>query len=212
VQSARWHVDSHFEWQDGMEFHPGFNWVKEGIRTPYLIHPGDDLGDGSDDVFVPAGIYDGWEAQWVFYTDESDMVSFNGGVTWGSFLSGSRVNPYGTVVVRPSSSFSASVRLDHNDVDLDLAPGVPDTFKENVVGLRLSYFLTPSISIQSLTQYADRVDIWSTNVRFSWLDDAGSGLFVVFNQANGFDTLSTGEPRNRSFVIKYSKLLNVARW
>ena len=97
-------------------------------------------------------------------------------------------------------------------MDLDLAPGTPDTFKENVVGVRLSYFLTPSISIQSLTQYADRVDIWSTNVRFSWLDDAGSGLFVVFNQANGFDTLSADEPRNRSFVIKYSKLLNVARW
>ena len=109
-------------------------------------------------------------------------------------------------------SFSASVRVDHNDVDLDLGPGVPDTFKENVLGLRLSYFLTPSISIQSLTQYADRADIWSTNLRFIFLDYSFSLLFVVFNQANGFDTLSRDTPLNRSFVIKYSKLLNVARW
>jgi hypothetical protein len=195
VQSARWHVDTHFEWQDGMEFHPGFNWVKEGIQTSYEIHPG---------VFVPAGNYDGWEAQWVFYTDESARLSFNGGLTAGHFLSGSRVNPYGTVIFRPSPSFSASVRVDHNDVDLDLGPDVPDTFKENVLGLRLSYFLTPSISIQSLTQYADRADIWSTNVRFSWLDDAGSGLFVVFNQANGFDTLSRDTPLNRSVSLACS--------
>jgi hypothetical protein len=203
VQSARWHIDSHFEWQDGMEFHPGFNWVKEGIETAYEIHPG---------VIVPAGSYDGWEAQWVFFTDESSMVSFNGGVNTGSFLTGSRVNPYGTVVFRPSSAFSASVRVDHNDVDLDLPGAVPDTFKQNVIGLRLSYFFTPSISVQSLTQYSDRSDIWSSNIRFSWLDDAGSGLFVVFNQANGFDTLERDTPLNRAFVIKYSKLLNVARW
>lgn len=212
VQSARWHVDTHFEWQDGMEFHPGFNWVKEGIETPFQIHPGDPNDPSDPGVWVPAGNYDGWEAQWVFYTDESTLFSFNGGVNAGSFLSGSRVSPYATVVFRPSSSFSTSVRVDHNDVDLDLEPGVRDTFKENVVGVRLSYFLSPNISIQSLTQYADRADIWSTNVRFSWLDDAGSGLFVVFNQANGFDTLSRDTPLNRSFVVKYSKLLNVARW
>jgi hypothetical protein len=198
VQSARLHVDSHFEWADGMEFHPGFNWVKEGLEEPYEISPG---------IVVPVGTYSGWEAQWVFFTDESRMLSFNGGVNMGAFLSGDRINPHGSLLFRPSSAFSASFRVDHNDVDLD-----EGDFKENVLGLRLSWFLTPSISVQSLTQYADRADIWSTNVRFGWLDDAGSGLFVVFNQANGFDDLARDTPLNRSFVVKYSKLLNVVRW
>ena len=156
---------------------------------------------------MPEGTYSGWEAQWVFFTDESRMLSFNGGVTGGAFLSGSRINPFGSLLFRPSSAFSASFRVDHNDVNLDQGD-----FDENVLGLRLSWFLTPSISVQSLTQYTDRADIWSTNVRFGWIDDAGSGLFVVFNQANGFDTLARDTPLNRSFVIKYSKLLNVARW
>ena len=198
VQSARLHVDSHFEWGGGAEFHPGFNWVKEGLEAPYEISPG---------VVVPVGTYSGWEAQWVFFTNESSMLSFNGGVNVGSFLSGDRVNPYATVILRPSSSFSGSIRVDHNDVDLP-----EGAFKTNLYGLRLSYFITPSISVQSLTQYSDRADIWSTNVRFGWIDDAGSGLFVVFNQANGIEALSRDTPLNRSFVIKYSKLLNVARW
>jgi hypothetical protein len=34
----------------------------------------------------------------------------------------------------------------------------------------------------------------------------------VINQANGIDTLARDTPLSRSFVIKYSKLLNVARW
>jgi hypothetical protein len=198
VQSAKLHLDSHFEWQDGMEFHPGFNWVKEGLEAPYEISP---------DIIVPAGTYSGWEAQWVFYTNASSVLSFNGGVYAGSFLSGSRVSPYATVTYRPNSSLSGSVRIDHNDVDLP-----EGDFKTNVVGLRLSYFVTPRISIQSLTQYTDRVDIWSANIRFGWLDQGGSGLFVVFNQANGFDTMARDTPLNRSFVIKYSKLLNVMSW
>ncbi|MEX2466383.1 MAG: DUF5916 domain-containing protein [Gemmatimonadota bacterium] len=198
VQSAKLHLDSHFEWQDGMEFHPGFNWVKEGLEEPFEIAPG---------IVIPAGTYSGWEAQWVFYTDESSMFSFNGGVYAGSFLSGDRVNPYATVIFRPSSSFSGSVRIDHNDVNLPQGD-----FETNVLGLRLSYFVTPNISIQSLTQYTDRADIWSTNVRFGWLDDAGSGLFIVFNQANGFDSLARETPLNRSFAIKYSKLLNLGSW
>lgn len=198
VQSARLHLDTHFEWQDGMEFHPGFNWVKEGIEEPFEISPG---------VVVPRGTYDGWEAQWVFYTDESSTFSFNGGVNAGGFLSGSRINPYATVTVRPSSAFSSSIRIDHNNVDLDQG-----AFETNVLGLRLSYFITPELSIQSLTQYTDRADVWSTNVRLGWLDDAGSGLFLVFNQANGFDTLARDTPLQRSFVIKYSKLLDVAQW
>jgi hypothetical protein len=135
------------------------------------------------------------------------MFSLNSGVNAGAFLSGDRVNPYGTVIFRPSPSFSGSIRLDYNDVNLPQGD-----FESNVMGLRLSYFVTPSISIQSLTQYSDRSDIWSANVRFGWQDDAGSGLFIVYNQANGFDALQMDTPLNRSFVIKYSKLLNVARW
>jgi len=198
IQSAKLHLDSHFEWQSGTEFHSGFNWVKEGVDAPYQIVPG---------VVVPVGDYAGWEAQWVLMTNAAARFSFNGGVFAGSFLTGDKVSPYATLTFRPSSSFSSSLRIDHNNVDLPQG-----RFETNVLGLRLSYFVTSRISVQSLTQYSDRIDTWSTNVRFGWLDDAGSGLFVVFNQANGFDTLAMDTPLHRTFVIKYSKLLNVARW
>ncbi|MDX1493173.1 MAG: DUF5916 domain-containing protein [Longimicrobiales bacterium] len=198
TETSRVHIDSHVEFQDGMEFHPAVNWVREGLEEPFRI---------TDDITVPVGTYDGWEMAWVFYTDESAPISFNGGLDAGSFLSGDRVRPYGTVTARYGSTASVSLRLDYNDVDL--AEG---SFEATVVGLRLAYFVTPSVSLQSLTQYSDLADAWSTNVRFAWLDEAGSGLFIVFNQANGFDSLDIGTPLNRAFTIKYSKLFNLARW
>jgi hypothetical protein len=197
-ESSRVHIDAHFEFQDGMEFHPGFNWVREGLEEPFEI---------VDGIVIPAGTYDGWEAGWVFFTNESAPLSFNGGVNAGAFLSGDRVNPYGTVTGRVGSSLSASLRVDYNNVNLE-----EGEFEATVLGLRLAYFITPSIYVQSLTQYSDLADAWSTNVRFAWLDAAGSGLFVVYNQANGFDTLARDTPLNRTFTLKYSKLFNVWSW
>jgi hypothetical protein len=197
-ETSRLHIDSHVEWEDGMELHPAFNWVREGLEAPFEI---------SDGIVIPAGTYEGWEAATVFFTDESAPVSFNGGMNAGSFLSGHRINPYGTVTVRRGSSISASVRLDYNNVDL--AEG---SFDATLAGLRLAYFFTPRLYLQSLTQYSDRDDAWSTNIRVGWLDTAGTGLFIVFNQANGFHTLSRATPLNRSLTIKYTKLFDVFRW
>ena len=80
------------------------------------------------------------------------------------------------------------------------------------MGLRLAYFFTPRIYLQSLTQYSDQADAWSMNIRLGWLDTAGTGLFIVYNQANGLDALRLDTPLNRGLTIKYTKLFNVARW
>ena len=198
TESARWHVDSHLEFEDGMEIHPAFNWVQEGLEAPFEVWPG---------VVVPAGTYSGWETGWVLFTNESAPLSFNGGLNMGSFLSGSRRNPYGTVTARSGSAFSASLRVDYNDVELP-----EGSFNSTLWGVRLAYFVTPRIYLQSLTQYSDQLDAWSTNVRFGWLDDAGTGLFIVYNEANGFDTLARDTPLNRALTIKYTRLIDVARW
>jgi hypothetical protein len=197
-QTSRVHVDSHVEWESGMELHPAWNWVREGLEQPFEIAEG---------IVVPAGTYEGWESALVFFTDESAAVSFNGGMNTGTFLTGSRWNPFGTVTVRRGSSISASVRVDYNDVSLPQGD-----FSATLAGLRLAYFLTPRIYLQSLTQYSDRADSWSTNVRFGWLNAAGTGLFVVYNQANGFDSLAMDTPLNRGFTVKFTKLFDVARW
>ena len=195
IETSRWHVDAHIEWENGMELHPAFNLVAEGLERPFAI---------TDSITVPAGTYSGWEMALVWWTDASAPLSFNGGINAGNFLSGSRLNPYGAFTLRRGSNLSLGLRIDYNRVNLE-----EGDFDATLYGLRLAYFVTPRIYVQSLTQYQSQAEAWSTNVRLGWLDDAGSGLFVVYNHANTYGLAEGDVPLNRAFTIKYSRIFDV---
>ena len=79
-------------------------------------------------------------------------------------------------------------------------------FTRELIGARVAYFFTPRVFLQSLTQYSNQARAWNANARFGWLNTAGTGLFIVFNdleQAGGF--LDWKRPQTRVFTIKYTK-------
>ena len=60
---------------------------------------------------------------------------------------------------------------------------------------------------QLLSQYNEQADTFSNNVRFSWLQSANAGLFIVYNE---IDERGIGAPpRGREFIIKYSRIFDV---
>ena len=73
--------------------------------------------------------------------------------------------------------------------------------------LRLSYSFTPKIQLQSLVQYNDQTEKLGTNVRFSWLRNANSGLFLVYNEVD--EQAVGGLPTGRQFILKYSHIFDV---
>jgi len=192
-QSAYLHLDAHFETPSGHYFSPAFDWNRDGLERPFLIAPG---------ITVAPGTYDAWTAAWRFNTNRSAPFSVDAGVDWGSFLSGTRRGGYGAVSYRQGASASFSLRVDHNQVEL--AEG---EFDVTLARLRAGYFFTPRLYLQSLIQYSDQVDTWSANVRLGWLNTAGTGLFIVYNDAQGFGTLEG--PQSRSFIIKYTRQFSV---
>jgi hypothetical protein len=63
------------------------------------------------------------------------------------------------------------------------------------------------MSVAALIQHNDRDEVLSTNFRFTWLQSANAGLYIVYNETD--DELNApGRPR-REFVIKYSYIFNV---
>ena len=193
-ETARWHIDTHWEWHSGMELHTGANHVTEGLFEPFPI-PG-------TDVIVPPGSYSGWESQIVFFTDQSRLLSFNSRLNWGSFLSGSRRTTSGDATVRLGARSSATASLSYNDVELP-----EGDFTATLASLRVGYFFTPRLYLQSLVQYSNQIDTWSANVRFGWLNTAGTGLFVVYNEVQGIDDLVG--PQGRSLIIKFTRQFQV---
>ena len=61
---------------------------------------------------------------------------------------------------------------------------------------------------QALLQYNNRLDVWSTNLRFGWLQSSNTGFFVVLNDTQDLRDRST-RSFGRSLVVKYSHLLDV---
>ncbi len=193
-ESSRLHLDNAWEWPDGTQLSTGANWVREGLYEPFAIR--------GTNVVVPTGTYDGWEAIVFFNTNRSADVSFNGRFNGGSFLTGDRWNVSGGVTFRTGAAFTSSVSVDYNDVNLP-----EGNFETILASLNLGYFFTPRIYLQSLIQYSDQIDRLSANVRFGWLNTAGTGLFIVYNEIQGIDQLDG--PLGRALTLKYTRQFNV---
>ena len=193
METEKIHVDVHFESPGGALFSPAFNYVTEGLEEPFQIAEG---------VVIPPGTYAGWEGAWRANTNLSAPLSLQGDLMFGNFLSGSQRGITGTMTARRGGAFSSSLRFSY--VELDLPEG---EFTTRLAGLRLAYFFTPKVYLQSLVQYSDQADTWSANVRFGWLNTAGTGLFLVYNNTQGFDALEG--PLNRSLILKFTRQFQV---
>ena len=51
----------------------------------------------------------------------------------------------------------------------------------------MSYSFSPRVFVQSLIQYNDRADAWTSNFRFGWLQQANTGVFLVYTDSHDLD-------------------------
>ena len=105
--------------------------------------------------------------------------------------------------LRLGERFNTQVSWDRNDLDL---PG--GAFMTNLTRLRLNYSFTTRVFVQALVQYNDRAQLWSSNIRFGMLSDANTGLFIVYDDIEGFDRYRP-PGAGRSLTIKYSHLFDL---
>ncbi len=191
------HYDVHWEFKNGYRIDTGANYLKDGLQEDFEI---------VDGVIVPAGTYSGWEAQIVGNTDLSKPVSFSMRTFTGKRFGGDRMVLQPTLNFRVGETFNSEFQVVYNDFDL---PYVGGDFSVTLARARLSYSFTPRILLQALLQYNEASDVFSTNIRFSMLRTANSGLFVVYNE---FDERFPGAPpTGREIIIKYSYLFDVFR-
>ena len=198
LESEHWHIDNHWQFRNSYEVHTGVNFTEEGVRRAFEIYPG---------VFVPPGSYAHGEAQLVFMTNQGAPVSLNVTSTIGGFFGGDRVSLTPTLRMRSGEALTAEILYQRNAVDLPWGE-----FTTNLIRTRLSYSFTTRTFVQGLVQYNDRADLWSVNMRFGWLQDANTGLFVVYTDTRGlYELFDRPERTDRSFVVKYSRLFDLLR-
>ncbi len=195
-QSRLLHIDSHFALANGAFFEaPGLNFVREVLQVPFQI---------ADTVTLQAGQYDWFEFASNYNTNLSAPLSVGGTLTLGEFYTGRRAGLQANMTVRPNERFFATARVDYQNVHLD-----EGNFERVLLGLRLAYAFTPSVFLQSLTQYNNADKSLSNNIRFGWVGPAGTGLFLVFNE--GRETGSNSRPLDRAMIVKFTKQMELGR-
>lgn len=187
------HIDNHWVWKGGFEIHTGINFTEEGSQNDFQISG---LG-----INHPAGSFPNQEAQIVVMTNPSKKFYISTRHTMGGYFSGSRSAHSGTVGFRLGDRFNSEYTFNHNDIYL-----LERNFATDVYGARLSYSFAPRMTLQSFIQYNSAADIVSANIRFNLLEQANTGLFVVYNEI-----WDKGIVANRSFTIKYTHIINVLK-
>ena len=186
------HIDNHWEYKSGLEFHTGVNFTREGVVNAFEI---------SDGVTIQPGTYDHAEAQIIFFTNRSKPLSISTRHVLGGSFGGSRYLNSITLRYRQGDKLNTELGYQYNKFDLPVG-----NFSANVFRGAMAYSFTPNMYLQGLIQNNTVADLWTLNVRFGWLQRANTGLFVVFN-ANWQE----GDPFNNSLIIKYSRMLDLVK-
>lgn len=194
-ETGFWHNDVHWAFRNGYEVHTGVNFTRSGLTEPFDIIEG---------VTIQPGTYDHVEGQLIFFTDQAAPLSFELSSIVGGRFGGDRVSLEPILRYRIGETFSSELSYNYNDFDLPVPGG---QFNANLARLRLSYSFTPKILLQALVQYNELEDVIASNLRFSWLQSANSGLYLVYNEVdeNGIGALPTG----REIILKYSHIFDV---
>ena len=194
------HFDNHFQFENGAFFQlPGFNFTGEGLERPFAIR---------EDIVIPSGTYHNVDWEFRANTNRGAPLSLSVGWELGGFYSGTRFGPNATLAYRYGDKLSASFITNYFDVRLD-----EGSFRTAVLRFNASYSFTPRVYLQANVQYNDDTKDVGSNVRFAWLDTAGTGLYIVWNDTSHTGSLErTGimaGPKQRQLVVKYSRLFNL---
>jgi len=189
------HLDSHWEFRTGAEVHTGSNVTRQGVIEPFEI---------VDGVFVPPDTYDHAELVLAYFSDQSQPLSFTVRGTAGGQFGGDRVSISSGIKYRIGEIFRSELAFNYNDFDLPVPNG---QFTANLARLRLSYSFTPKIQLEALVQYNEATDELGSNIRFSWLQSASSGLYLVYNEVD--ERAAGAPPTGHEFIVKYSHIFDV---
>ena len=193
METSLLHMDNRWEFEDSSSLITAWNVRGEGVREAFEI----------SGIPVPPGEYEWSEGNIWFNYNRSAPVNAGVRLVFGGFFGGDILSVRSQLNTRYAETFNFSLIWTRNDIDLPAGSVVT-----NLVGTRVAYNFSPRLFAQSLVQYNDSERLWSVNFRFGWLQDANTGLFLVYNETEGIDQyIPSGA--GRSLILKYSYLFDL---
>jgi hypothetical protein len=199
LQSSMWHLHA-FEIvpKHGGRFGWFASYNQDNPLTPFQVFNRDGRR-----VVISAGQYSWWQNAFEYFHDPSARVT--GGIRYhiGKYYDGDFNSFELTSDYRITPKATASLGWTRQYVDLPYG-----SFINDLVPVKASYSFTTLASLSALLQYNSQTGQFSSNVRLAMLNRSGTGLFVVFNDRRDWLSSTTQETLGRSFVVKYTRLVD----
>ena len=195
-ETQRYSVGGEVEFRNGAQVSLSAGGRYEGLLEPFTL---------AGIVNVPAAEYDDHGFFLFMNTNRGRAVSLFTRVQGGGFFGGNQLVLDPWLSVRLGDYLTSELSWSYNDIDLPAG-----AFKTHLGRLRVTYAFSTRLLLQALIQYNDLTHSVNTNVRFSWLNEANRGLFVVYNEISEFGLLGLDTP-DRSLAVKYNRTFDVFR-
>jgi Domain of unknown function (DUF5916) len=199
IQTARAHLHF-FEIQParGGRFGNFVDVTTDNPVLPFVVY-----NTAGERVVIPPGKYTWQQFASEYLSDPSAVASFTIRHRIGGFYDGDFQSLELTSSLRVGSRFVSSLGWTRQHAELDYGD-----FTTDLVPLKASYSFTTLASLQALLQYNSQTSQFSSNIRLALLNRSGTGLFVVYNDRRDTTTFNPLETLGRSFIVKYTRLLD----
>ncbi len=199
LQTENWHLHP-FEIQprQGGRFGYIFDYAKDNPTAPFTVFNRD-----GNRVTIPAGQYAWGQSVLEYLHNPSARVTGTVRYRFGHYYDGDFNGFEFTSDYRITPKATASAGWTRQDIRLPYG-----SFVNNLVPIKGNYSFTTLINLSALLQYNGQTGLFSSNVRFAWLNRSGTGLFVVYNDRRDVLSSTALETLGRSFVVKYTRLVD----
>jgi hypothetical protein len=199
LQTESWHIHP-FEIQprQGGRFGWFFDYNKDNPLTPFTVYNRDGRR-----VTIPIGEYSWGQHAFEYFHNPSARVTGTIRTRVGNYYDGDFNSLELTSDYRITPKATASLGWTRQWIDLPQGEFIND-----LVPFKANYSFTTLTSLSALLQYNGQTGQFSSNVRFAWLNRSGTGLFVVYNDRRDLLSSTSLETLGRSFVVKYTRLID----
>ena len=207
-ETATWHIHVVSALENGGRLGHATDWVYDGLSEPLSLTTGVDDQGNRTTVEVLPGEYSGILYNPTFSTSSQVPVVWSTNLILGRFFSGNRRGGNTTLSFQFGGALTGALGFEYNRIEL---PGPGGRFDATLLSSRIGYCFSPNLYLQSLIQYNTQTAVWSGNLRFGWVDTAGTGLFIVYNERQN-DRLGgiTTSLMERTVSLKFSRQLDIA--
>jgi hypothetical protein len=158
---------------------------------------------GGTRVAIPPGLYAWHQLVADYVSNPSAPVSGSARYRVGGYYDGDYKAVELSGNLRVGARFIANAGWTRQIVDLPYGHFIAD-----LAPVKVSYSFTTLASLQALVQYNNQTSLLSSNVRLALLNRSGTGLFIVYNDRRETTAFDPRDVLGRSFIVKYTRLLD----